>query len=54
LYFIFFVFSGLIEDEAVFDENMDWSVYWRHMFKKVTPEDIEAFLAKYTGLKTSF
>uniref|UniRef100_A0A914BUQ9 J domain-containing protein n=1 Tax=Acrobeloides nanus TaxID=290746 RepID=A0A914BUQ9_9BILA len=43
--------TGLIEDEAVFDENMDWSVYWRHMFKKVTPEDIEAFLAKYTGSK---
>lgn len=41
--------TGLIEDESVFDENMDWQVYWRQMFKKVTVQEIEAFLAKYKG-----
>lgn len=29
--------------------DKDWTVYWRHLFKKITEEDIKAYEKEYTG-----
>jgi len=42
--------SGIIDEEGATDDNFDWGVsYWRTLFKKVTPEDIENFKRDYKG-----
>ncbi|KAL3091098.1 hypothetical protein niasHT_027858 [Heterodera trifolii] len=41
--------TGSLDDENEFYEGKDWSAVWRGVFKKVTPEEIEAYLAKFRG-----
>lgn len=37
-------------DEDDYDKNVDWYKVWKKMFKKITPEDIEAYLKEYRGI----
>lgn len=41
--------SGLIDEDNDVDEDRDWTVYWRLVFKKVTDEDIKNYKMKYLG-----
>uniref|UniRef100_A0A183C2V3 J domain-containing protein n=1 Tax=Globodera pallida TaxID=36090 RepID=A0A183C2V3_GLOPA len=41
--------TGLLDDENDFDDDKDWTEVWRGVFKKVTPEEIEAYLAEFRG-----
>uniref|UniRef100_A0A914HG34 J domain-containing protein n=1 Tax=Globodera rostochiensis TaxID=31243 RepID=A0A914HG34_GLORO len=41
--------TGLLDDEDDFDDDTDWTAVWRGVFKKVTPEEIEAYLAEFRG-----
>ncbi|CAI8042339.1 DnaJ homolog subfamily C member 9 [Geodia barretti] len=37
------------EDSSIFDQDRDWSDYWRLLFPKITVEDIKSFEDKYKG-----
>ncbi|XP_011550866.2 dnaJ homolog subfamily C member 9 [Plutella xylostella] len=37
------------EDDIEVDENKDWTVYWRLLFKKITDEDIRNYEKEYVG-----
>lgn len=42
--------SGRIdEDDINVDEDRDWTVYWRLLFKKITDEDIRNYEKEYIG-----
>lgn len=37
----------VIDDESM--DNADWDQYWRLLFPKITPQDIDNYLEKYLG-----
>ncbi|CAG2122071.1 unnamed protein product, partial [Medioppia subpectinata] len=41
--------TGIIPTDDSFESKADWTEYWRLLFPKITPKDIDDFLDKYVG-----
>ncbi|XP_064479974.1 dnaJ homolog subfamily C member 9-like [Ornithodoros turicata] len=41
--------TGAVDDEDTILSDRDWTDYWRHLFPKITPEDICKYLEEYQG-----
>jgi hypothetical protein len=37
------------DDEAIFKSDIDWTMYWKSLYKDVTEEDIINYETKYKG-----